>query len=195
MPFLTEEIWQRLPHAGETIARAPYPRSDPSSLDEEAERRMAIVMEVVGRVRNMRAELHLDPRRPVRLLYRSHSPEARATLAEQRALLKALARVSEASEVPSFDGAGPAARAVTSDADLALPLADLLDLDSERGRLAKEIEKLTREREGHARKLQSADFLNRARPEVVDKVRGIDRELSEKIERLQSTLESLAGPS
>ena len=194
MPFLTEEIWQRLPHEGETIAKAPFPRPDPTRLDEEAERRMTVVMEVVGRVRNMRSELHLDPRRPVRLLYRSHTPEARATLAGQRALLQVLARVSEAEEVGSFEGAGPAARAVTSGADLALPLADLLDLDSERGRLAREIEKLTREREGHARKLRNADFLNRARPEVVDKVRGIDRELSEKIERLQSTLQSLSGP-
>jgi valyl-tRNA synthetase len=195
MPFLTEEIWQRSAHEGATIATAPYPRADAALLDEVAERRIAHLMEVVGRVRNMRAELNLDPRTKVRLLYRPHAPEAGVTLAEQRPLLLWLARLSEASEVASFEEAGPAARAVTAGCDLALPLHGLLDLDAERRRLGREIEKLSREREGHARKLQNADFLSRARPEIVDKVRGIDQELGEKLERLKSTLAGLESRS
>src|SRR5207247_3045553 len=87
--------------------------------------------------------------------------------------------------------AGPAARAVAPGVDLAVPLAGILDLDAEKRRLSREIEKLAKERAGHARKLQNAEFLGKARLEIVDKVRRIDQELQEKIERLTRTVQSL----
>ena len=93
--------------------------------------------------------------------------------------------------VPDLSVSGPAARAVASTVDLAVPLAGVLDPESERRRLYREIEKLSKESEGHARKLQNADFLAKARPEVVDKTRRIHEELREKIERLSRTIESL----
>ena len=64
MPFLTEDIWQRLPHAGETIALTPWPAADAARLDPEAEHAIDLIMEVVGRVRNLRAEIGLDPGQP-----------------------------------------------------------------------------------------------------------------------------------
>jgi valyl-tRNA synthetase len=194
MPFLTEEIWQAMPHAGETIARAPWPRPGQGTIDVRAEREIDLVMEVVTRVRNLRAEVGIDPGRRVPLVYHPQTDEAGAVLRAQAPLLQALARLESVVEGGAKAAGGPAARAVAAGVDLALPLAGLLDVEAERIRLRREMEKLAREREGHARKLGNPDFLERARPEVVDKVRGIDRELGEKIDRLARTLETLGAP-
>jgi valyl-tRNA synthetase len=194
MPFLTEEIWQRLPHAGETIALAPWPAADAARLDPEAERALDLIMEVVGRVRNLRAEIGLDPGQRVPLLIHAHDAGAAALLRAESRLLVTLARLSEVRETGAGGSAsGPAARAVAAGVELAVPLTGLLDLDAETRRLRREIDKLAREREGHAAKLRNPDFLARAKPEVVDKVRAIDRELGEKIDRLGRTLGGLEG--
>ena len=193
MPFLTEELWQRLPHEGESIALAPYPAPEEARRDDEAERRVALLMEVVGKIRNVRAELNIDPGRRLPLRYHASDDEAARTLAGARAVLITLARLEDAQEASGLDGLGPAARAVAAGVDLAVPLAGVLDVGSERRRLEREIEKLSREREGHARKLGSADFIGKARPEVVEKVRAIHRELDEKANRLRRTLVSLEG--
>jgi valyl-tRNA synthetase len=196
MPFLTEEIWQRLPHAGATIALAPYPRAEAGRRDPEAEREVTLLMEVVGRVRNMRAELNIDPGKRVRLVFQSHLPEAGALVRRQSALLSNLARLEEVREVAGLDAIGPAARAVAAGLDLALPVGDLLDLAGEEKRLERDIEKLRAERASHLRKLDNADFIGRARPEVVEKTRRIASELGEKLERLERTLSGLrSGPT
>jgi valyl-tRNA synthetase len=194
MPFLTEEIWQALPHQGETIARAAYPRPGEGRLDPEAEHEVDLLVEVVTRVRNLRAELGVDPGRRVALLVQAHDERAGALLARETALLRSLARLESVEAVPAIAARGLSARAIAAGVELAVPLAGLLDVDAERARLKRELEKLAREREGHARKLQNADFLERARPEVVAKVRGIDQELGEKIERLSRTLRTLESP-
>lgn len=191
MPFLTEEIWQRLPHEGETIATAAYPEVDSRWIDPEVEQEMELLMEVVTRVRNLRAELNIDPGQRVRLLYHPHTEAARDTLNGSRLVLMSLARLSEATETAETATSGAAARAVAAGVDLAMPLQGVLDLSAERHRLEKSIARLRKEREGHARKLQNPEFLSRARPEVVEKTRGINLELQEKIERLSRTLESL----
>jgi valyl-tRNA synthetase len=195
MPFLTEEIWQRLPHRGETIAAAPYPRphQDDPSLDPAAERSMEALMEIVGRVRNLRAEVNIDPGRRVPLLVRPRDAAARRLLESETALVTTLARLESLRLTEDLAASGPAARAVAAGADLALPLAGILDVDAERRRLERELEKLTKERAGHAGKLANADFMARAKPEVVEKVRGIDREIGERLDRLQATLRSLQG--
>jgi valyl-tRNA synthetase len=192
MPFLTEELWQRLPHEGESIALAPYPLEDSDLLDEAAEREAAFLMEVVGRVRNMRAELNIDPARRLRLLYHARDPDAGGILAANLSVLCSLARLDGAEAAASLSQGGPIARAVATGVDLGVPLEGILDLDAERRRIVREIEKLTRERESHARKLSNAEFTRKARPEVVDKARRIHRELDEKIDRLNRTLSSLS---
>ena len=191
MPFLTEEIWQRLPHEGETIARASYPTADHSLLDQEAEGRVSFLMELVTRVRNIRAELNLDPGRRLRLLYRPSDAAAGRTISESLPILIALARLESAEKSERLESAGPAARAVAAGCDLAVPLAGILDLQAELRRFTREIERLNREKEGHARKLSNPDFMSKADPAVIDKTRRIHQELQEKLERLARTVESL----
>ncbi len=191
MPFITEEIWQKLPHQGETIALAAYPQSDAALIDEPSERQIALLMEVVTRVRNLRAELNIDPGRRLRLLYHTSDDAIAATLDGSAAILAAVARLEGLARVDRLDQEGACARAVVAGCEIAIPLAGVLDLDGERRRLQRDIDKLSREEEGHARKLSNADFLGKARPEIIDKERRIDQELLEKIARLTRTLQSL----
>jgi valyl-tRNA synthetase len=191
MPFLTEELWQRLPHEGESVSLAPYPQEEPDLQDEAAEREARLLMEVVGRVRNIRAELNIDPARRLHLLYHPRDLRAASILAANQSILLSLARLDGAEVVDSLSRGGPVARAVATGVDLGVPLEGVLDLGAERHRIAKEIQKLTRERDGHTRKLRNAEFVSKARPEVVDKTRRIQMELDEKIDRLNRTLSSL----
>jgi valyl-tRNA synthetase len=191
MPFITEDLWQRIPHEGETIARAPYPAHDLALIDAAAESEMALLMEIVVRVRNIRAELSLDPARRLPLLLYARDTEAARAIAANTSTIAVLARLESVRTVPDLSVSGPAARAVAPGVDLAVPLAGVLDLDAEKRRLQREIDKLSKESEVHARKLSNADFLGKARPEIVDKARRIHRELQEKIERLSRTVESL----
>jgi len=190
MPFLTEELWQRLPGAGATIALASFPAPDPASLDDQAERQVALLAEVVTRVRNLRAELNIDPARRLHLLFRAADPRTAKTIDGNAPILAALARLDGVERVESF-GSGPAARAVAAGCDLAVPLQGVLDPEAESQRLRREIGKLLKESEGHARKLDNAGFMSKAHPDVVDRTRRIHRELEERLERLNRTLASL----
>ena len=191
MPFLTEDLWQRLPHDGETIALSSYPAHVPAWVDEAAERQVEALMEVVVKVRNIRAELNIDPARRLPLRYVARSASARRTIADNAAVIATLARLESVEESPDPSPPGPAARAVASGVDLVVPLEGVIDIGAEKHRLLREIDRLSKESESHARKLQSADFLNKARPEVVDKSRRIHQELIDKIGRLSRTVESL----
>src|SRR5207247_96115 len=107
-----------------------------------------LIMEVVGRVRNLRAELNLDPAQRVPLVIHAHDAGAAAILRAEIRLLVTLARLSGVEETGDGGPAsGPAARAVAAGVELAVPLAGLLDLEAERRRLRREIDKLARERE------------------------------------------------
>jgi valyl-tRNA synthetase len=191
MPFLTEDLWQRIPHRGDTIALAPYPAPDPGLIDEVAEKEIGRVMDVVARVRNIRAELNIDPGRRLPLRYNPSDREARQVMARNAPTIAALARLESVEEAPDMTRLGPAARAVVPGLDLAVPLAGVLDLETEKGRLLREIDKLSKEAEAHARKLGNADFVGKAKPEAVDKARRIHQELREKIGRLTATVASL----
>jgi valyl-tRNA synthetase len=180
-----------VPHEGATIALAPYPDPDPAQLDDEAETDLAILMEVVSRIRNLRAELNIDPARRLTVLYRAGEGRTGRLLQDNHATVMTLARLETLRAAGDLDAGGPAARAVARGIDRAVPLAGILDLETERRRLARDIDKLTKEREGHARKLANADFLAKAQPEVVAKARRICQELDERIERLHRTVAAL----
>jgi valyl-tRNA synthetase len=191
MPFLTEELWQKIPHRGETISLAPYPAAVETLLDPGAEHQVGLLMEVVTRVRNLRAELGIDPARRLRLLVHATDPGAARDLAAHRSILSALARLDEVRAVDGFDGHGPLARAVVPGVDLAVPMTGVLDLEAERRRLGREIDRSRREVEGHDRKLSNPEFLEKAKPEAIDRARRAQHELRERIERLTRTVESL----
>ncbi len=192
MPFVSEEIWQAMPHDGESLATAAWPRARKAWFDAETERQVGFLQELVVAVRNLRAENKVAPGRTVTVIVRGEPAQLDLVekLAEQ---IRPLARIE--SLTLARDGARPkvAASAVVQGAEVFLPLEGLIDLDVERERLVKETDRLVRDLEGTRRKLSNSDFLAKAKPEVVERERQRLVQLEETLAKLKRAQESLHG--
>ncbi len=190
MPFVSEEIWQAIPHEGDTLALAAWPVAKRAWFDAETERQIAFVQELVVAVRNLRAESNLAAGKRVPLVVRGAA--AQLDLVEKlRDQIMALARIETLTV--SRDGARPAvaASSVVSGAEVFLPLEGLIDVDEERTRLTKEAAKLLDDLESVKKKLRNQDFLTKARPDIVDKERARLVHLEETLDKLKRAQDSL----
>ncbi len=197
MPFITEELWQKFPHTGDYLATSHWPTARPERLDARAERDMAMLQELVVKIRNVRVEAGIDPSRRIEVLVHAESPEDGRLVAEQSALLSALVRAERVGVVDAFAADLVSARGVVRGFEVAVPLSGLLDFDAERTRLVKELRKIDAELDARNRKLSNESFLERAPADVVEKERAIQKEFLEKKRRVESTLSTLGdnGPA
>jgi valyl-tRNA synthetase len=190
MPFLTEEIWQALPHDGELLATASWPRARRSWFDADAERRIGFLQELVVAVRNLRVENGLPPGKWVPVVVRG-SPEQLDLVEALSSQIRPLARIEPLTLAREGSRPAVAASAVVQGAEVFLPLEGLIDLDEERARLAREADKLLGELESSRKKLRNQDFLRKARPDVVEKEKQRLGSLEETLDKLKRAQESL----
>jgi valyl-tRNA synthetase len=195
MPFVTEEIWQRLPNRrGETIMLAPYPPHDPRLLDPEAEREMDLVARAIDGARSVRGEVNLPPNQRVPLVLIPRDEEARAALEMHSRAFQHLANAAPlALEHPGAKRPRQAAVHVEPEVEVHLPLAGLIDFAAERGRVEKELARLEQELAGIRKRLDNAGFVERAPAEVVEKDRARSEELKGKREKLARHLTRITG--
>ncbi|MEP7337420.1 MAG: valine--tRNA ligase [Acidobacteriota bacterium] len=191
MPYITEELWQRLPHKGETICAADFVTHNSAQLDGRAEREMTLVIEIITRLRNIRASFNIAPSLPLTAEIVATDENSRAVIEAMQDHIKRLARLESLYVVDQLGAARGTARAVVSGAEIAVPLAGLVDFDKERARLEKDIAKLSNELIGLEKRLGNADFIARAAAEVVAASRERAAELNDQIAKLQSTIEAL----
>src|SRR5262249_44088776 len=181
LPFVTEEIWQRLPHEGETIMRAPYPRSDAGRRDPAAEEEMGRLRQLVTEIRTIRSTYEVEPRRKIDVTLVAARAEDRAFVMEHAPLVKDLARIERLAIVAE---AGEEAQTIKHPVDgleLRIPMAGLFDLAAERTRLAKERGKIDAELQGLRGRLANPQFLERAKAEVVEESRARVGELERRL--------------
>ena len=171
MPFITEELWQNLPHKGESIVMAPYPEFDPQMVDKRAESQAELIQEIIVKVRNVRAELNVDAKLTVPVRIATTDAELTELLSSAREYLFKLAQVNQLEIVPRLSGEQLGARAVAGGLALEVPLAGSINVDAERARLKKELEKVQDQVESLERKLSNASFVDRAPKEVVEENR------------------------
>ncbi|MBE3586216.1 valine--tRNA ligase [Desulfofundulus thermocisternus] len=188
MPFITEEIWQRLPHRGETIMYAPWPAFQPELRDEEAEAEMAVLMEIIRAVRHLRSEMNVPPGKTADVILVTAGDPVGDLLQRHSAYIQGLARCrvqvkSELDRVPP-----QAAHGVARGVKIYMPLAGLIDIDRELVRLKKELAAVEKELRKVEGKLGNAGFLNRAPAEVVEKERSRGRELAGKASAIRERL-------
>jgi valyl-tRNA synthetase len=197
MPFISEEVWQRLPHAGDSIpapARsimiAPFPKAARKGRDPEAERLMAPVLDVVSAIRTIRSESRISPAVELAATVRPASPEVAAALEASAGIIGALAR---AAVTVAADGARPAssAMAATASGDVFVRLEGVVDFDAERQRLRKEVEKARKEIAFLEGKLGRPEFVERAPAEVVERERARLTEQRETERKLAASLAAL----
>ena len=166
IPFITESIWQKVPHDGETIMRSPYPKAIPGRRDPEAVDSMLRLQELITAIRTARATNNVDPRRRISVTLRC-GDEMRHFVEGQSHQIRHLARAEEIAFQHEFPKAGALIQGVTALAEFAFPLDDAVDLEVERDRLRKEDRKLVDELAGLERKLQNTGFLEKAPADVV----------------------------
>ncbi|MFI5331239.1 MAG: valine--tRNA ligase [Desulfobaccales bacterium] len=196
MPFITEEIYQKLPGIQGSIMVAPYPEADAALLNPAAAAEMTLLMDTITAIRNLRGEMNVPPAAQVDVFLQSGDAQALAALQRHGQSLTLLAKVKELTfNAPSGPPAA-AAKAVVDAVDIFLPLAGLIDFSEEERRLNKEIDKLSKDLSGAQRKLTNEDFLHKAPAEVVakekDKVQGWTEKLT-KLKNHRERIKELMG--
>lgn len=191
MPFITEEIWQALPHAGESIMVVPWPEPEQRFMSPEAEEKMGLLMEVTRAIRNLRAENQVEPGRRIDAILLA-SPGAKKVLEENRLYLEVLAGLGQLAIQP--EGSAKPAQAVTavvSGVEVYLPLAGLVDLEKEKERLKKELAGLAEEKSRLEQKLANTQFLAKAPEAVVAKEKQKLAAVEEKYAKVSARLAAL----
>jgi valyl-tRNA synthetase len=192
MPFITEEVWHAMYEGrpqGKSIALARYPELDQRWLNDEAEEQMAVLQELIVTVRNMRAELKVEPRAktPVKI----HADACIERLVEEnRGMLERLAGV-EGIEFVSESLAKVAGARTTPQFEAALVYERKIDVATERERLSKELKKLEGQLTNTSRQLGNEQFLSKAPAHVVEGLRKQEAELKLLIEKIKRALDNL----
>jgi len=189
MPFITEEIWQRLPHAGPSIMIAPFPKAGRATQDAAAETEMEAVIGIVSAIRAIRSESRVSPAALVGVTLKPAAGDA-ARVAAQASLIGALARAA-VTVAPDAERAPHSAVAVAGGTEVYVSLEGVVDLAAERARLAKEIERADKDIGFLRGKLGRPDFVARAPADVVEKERGRLAEQETIREKLAASLLAL----
>ena len=184
MPFITEEIWQALPHDGPSIMVSAWPKADESKIFPAEEAEMEEIMAAIRAVRNRRSEMNVPPSRKAALIIVTQKP---ALFADAEPFMKRLAwasTVTVAQETPA--DAGRMASCVTGAAQIYMPMEDLVDLEQERERLQKELDNARNMVQRTEGKLKNESFVSRAPEAVVNAER-------EKLEKYKALAEKLTA--
>jgi valyl-tRNA synthetase len=191
MPFITEELWQNLPHHGDSIVIASYPEFEPELLNERVETHVDLVQQIIVKVRNIRSEMNVDAKQMVTVRVASADADLTKILADAREYIFKLAQVSQMEVVSQLSGDKLAAQAVAGGLALEVPLADLIDVEAERIRLTKALEKVQLEIAKIERALSNANFVDRAPKEVVEENRRRLAEYQDQAAKLTEGLKRL----
>ncbi len=171
MPFITEEIWQRIPHNGKSIMVADFPQYEEGLRDDEALGDMDLLMRTIAGIRNIRGEMDVAPNKRVDVFLRAEKDDIPKRLEQYRGYITNLARVDHFSFTSSRAKHRDAATAVLGDMEIFVPMGKGMDFDGEARRLEKEIQKVRKELEFADRKLSNDEFIAKAPVAVVEKTR------------------------
>jgi valyl-tRNA synthetase len=204
MPYLTEELWLRLPgigshllhpayqHAEATIMLASYPEASAELIDEAAEWEMQAVIDLISRVRNIRSEMNIKPGEQISLLVGAPDEKLRAVFSANEIQIRRLGRASELTVSENLEAPKASARAVlVGGAEVAVPLAGLIDFAQERQRLSKEKEKLAAEAAKLEAQLANPQFAERAPAEKVNEVQARITDIAQRSAQLDQSIANL----
>lgn len=193
MPFITEAVWQQLPHEGPSIMIASWPASEGAGLDADAEAQMETLMTVVRTVRSLRAELAIPAAQSIPLTLRA-TPAARALLEQLKPYIAVLAKADPITiAAPEAPRPPQSVAAVLSELELLIPLGGLIDAAKERDRLGRLLLEVVADVGRLQSKLANREFMERAPAEVVARERARIQELYTRQARLKELLEVLAS--
>jgi len=195
MPFITEEIWQRvaglLGIEGDSIMLQPYPLHDASAIDVEAEANIEWIKGVIVAIRNIRGEMDISLGKAIPVFLRSGNESDRQRLDAYRPYLEKLAKLNSIEWLDKDATAPASATQLHGEAEILVPLAGLIDVAAEQARLQKEIAKLDGGLKAVSAKLANSKFVDNAPADVVEKEREKQQQLTAAVTALKTKLEQL----
>jgi len=195
MPFVTEEIWHKLPGTQGSIMTATFPadRKDSAGIrrEEKAESEMDLLIELISAVRNIRGEMNISPSLNLPAMVQTKEKGIKTTLEQHQDIIINLARLNAFKVNASAERPKSSATAVVGGATIFVPLEGIIDFGKEAQRLEKEIKKLTKELAVVSNKLENDNFLNKAPSDVVEQVKAKHSGLQEKQKKLESHLNKI----
>jgi len=191
MPFITEEVWQKLPGNKGSIMISSFPKKNSKLINPEAEKEMGIIKEVVYHIRNIRGEMHIPPSQKVEVILFCGNDKDTRLLRNYQSYLIQLALIKDLKFSTSRKRSKAAATAVVKGIDIHIPLEGLIDFGEEEKRLRKEIEKVEKELTFIKKKLTNEDFLRKAPREIVKKESQRNQALIEKQKKLEEGVSRL----
>ena len=186
MPFITEEIWQKLQTGEETIMLSDFPKEEKEFINIEAEKEFDYLKEIISAIRNIRGEANVSPSKKIEVIFKTADENARNILQNNAKILDKLANVEKYEfnvEIPKLVGFR-----LVDTTEIFVPLAELIDLDKEIEKLEKSIEKTQVELDKVLKKLSNENFVAKAKPEAVEKERRIKEELENKIAKFKESM-------
>jgi valyl-tRNA synthetase len=195
MPFITEEIWQRIAPlakiSGDTIMCQPYPKVDMDKFDNIAVSEMSWVQQFILSVRRIRAEMNIAPGKSLSVLLQNGSEEDYKRLEHNCIYLTSLGRLASITWLREGDSAPESAIALVGNMKILIPMAGLIDKEAELNRLRREIDKLCKDRDRGKSKLGNPNFVGRAPVEVVEKERSRVAEMETVMLKLEEQIQRI----
>lgn len=188
MPFVTEEIWQHLPHEGETILKAPWPTSKTAAKDPQAEKAMLLLQSLIKAVRNSRAEKNVAPSKKIEIQIKPASDEELQILEANKAYLERFCNPETLTIAKDLKAPDKSISIVVTGADLYLPLSGLIDLDEEVERLKHELKKWEAELDRVQKKLSNQGFVAKAPAAVVEAEKEKEKDYTDKRDKVRERL-------
>jgi valyl-tRNA synthetase len=191
MPFITEEIWQRLPHRGNSIMKAPWPVAAPDLRDMQAESGMEVLMEITRCIRHIRSEMNVPPGKKAQAMLLAPKEELRSLIKKWAFYVQELTHCQAEVLAELKKKPAQAAHAVAKGVEVFIPLKGLIDIDKEIVRLEKNLAAVEKDLARVQGKLKNGNFLTKAAPEVIEKERQKQIELLNARAALTERLEVL----
>ncbi|RAP28881.1 valine--tRNA ligase [Brevibacillus laterosporus] len=191
MPFITEEIWQALPHQGESITVAAWPQAKSELTFNDAEAEMSLLMDIIRSVRNIRAEVNVPMSKKIELVIKANDQQSLQCLQRGEEFLVRFCNPEKLVIGADLEAPEKAMSAVVTGAELFLPLAGLLDLVQERKRLEKEIDTLNKEVDRIEKKLNNPGFMAKAPANVIEEEKAKMTDYANKREKVVARLADL----
>jgi valyl-tRNA synthetase len=191
MPFITEEIWQKLPKNGDSIMVSAFPKFDATKSDKDVEKAMGKIMEVITGVRNIRGEMNLNPGLKLKALIKTRHANLEAMLKKYSGFICDLARLDQITIGPKIEKSKVSASSVLGEMDLIIPLEGMMDFEEERGRIEKELKKIEKDLIFLDKKLSNPNFVKKAPAEVIEKDEKRKATLSDKQVKLEIHLKTI----
>ena len=191
MPFITEEIWQKLGLDEETIMLSEFPTENKKYVDLAAEKEFDYLKEIVNAIRNIRGEANVSPAKKIEVIFKIVNDGEKEILEHNAKILDKLANIEKYefnTEIPALVGFK-----LVETTEIYVPLADLIDKEKEIAKLEKDIQKTQKELDRVLGKLSNEKFLSKAPKEVIDKENGIKEELENKIAKFKESIKLYQG--